>query len=104
MSLKSPANPPYLVEPQYAKGFYEGDQIWFELQLSDAVTQQRPSGIFRKGVGYRPASDMAATLLAGKICYDTTILRTTSLGLVACYRLGLAVAFGGYATGINLEG
>ena len=43
-------------------------------------------------------------LIAGKVSNYTAVLRPAGLGLVAGDRLGLAVAFGGYAVGIDPEG
>jgi len=69
-----------------------------------AATHQRPPGMFRKGFEVLLYVCRALTLLAGKVCHDTAVLSTTGLGLVAGYRLGLAIAFSDYAAGFNIEG
>src|SRR5512133_2537460 len=56
--------------------------------------------LFRKGVA---ALACVNVLLAGKICHNTAVFGPASLVLVAGDRLGFAVAFGGYAPGINMK-
>src|SRR5450631_372909 len=60
--------------------------------------------MFRKGVGVRVCIAYYVRLLAGEVCHYAAILSPAGFGLVAGDRLGLAIAFGGYAAGINVEG
>ena len=60
--------------------------------------------MFRKGVVVQACHTYYVILLAGKVCLDTAVLRLAGLGLVAGDRLGLAIPFGSYASGIDPEG
>jgi hypothetical protein len=60
--------------------------------------------MFRRGVVVQACHTYDVTLLAGKVSHYTAVLRPAGLGLVTGDRLGLAVAFGGYAVGIDPEG